>query len=244
MRAFIVAVNYNDLLSITLPYNRHHFTEVNLITDLKGVESLSPIAKQYDCQLLATDVFYENGAVFNKWVALEKFLSIQGRHGWIVLMDADILWPKEIPAYDLICGNLYTPRRRIWPDVTVPHPSEMFWSTLHRHRNEEFAGWTQIFHGDDPHLGNPPWHEINWKHAGGADSFFQRKWPAEHKLRPPFECLHLGPTGQNWCGRASQMVDGTIPDESQERISKLRDFMNQRAGKRDEAVRFAHEKLS
>ena len=38
MRAILVAVDYADLLAITLPYNRQHFYEVMVVTSLDKLD--------------------------------------------------------------------------------------------------------------------------------------------------------------------------------------------------------------
>lgn len=240
MRAILVSVDYTDLLTLTLPYNRHHFDDVCVVTSLKD-HGVADLAMAYNCKLYRTDAFYDDGATFNKWKALEAALDWYGREGWMCIMDADVLWPKQIPAYAAQFGCIHTPLRRMWVDVTKPVPREEDWKNVPLHPQQvEFAGYTQIFHADDPHLGKAPWHEINWRHAGGADSFFQMKWPQQNKVRPPFEVLHLGYAGTNWCGRASKYVDGTLPKETSSRLQRLRSFVR---GRTHGAGRFDGEKI-
>lgn len=239
MRAFIVSVDYSDLLEVTLPYNRHHFDEVTVITSLSDTKTRS-IAKANDCSVFQTDSFYDDGAAFNKWKALELGLNAQGRHGVICLLDADILWPRSVPRFTINSAYLYTPKRRMMDPVRLPVPEEHLWNRYPLHRQQrEFAGYTQIFHGKCPFLGDPPWHQIDWKHAGGADSFFQQKWPSSYKIRPPFEVLHLGPAGTNWMGRASAYTNGAMPDKAQERLDQLRKMMRARRTHQT----FDHEKV-
>ena len=186
LRAFIVCVDYSDLLSVTLPYNLHHFDSVYIITaphDTKTQE----VAK--DHSMFVTDLFYQDGATFNKWLALEAGLDVFGRYGWICLLDADVLWPKVAPLdHVLQVGNLCSPLRRMYTDYIPGQfiiPLENTWWKYPQHRNvNEHAGYTQLFHASDPVLGDAPWHQIDWKHAGGADSFFQRKWSNDRKVRP------------------------------------------------------------
>ena len=242
LRAFIVCVNYADLLAITLPYNRHHFEQVIVVTTAEDTATRDACEKN-SAHCVVSDKFYKDGADFNKFAALEEAFDIHGRHGWICIMDADVMWPKHIDwvfwqpdwlagpktrSKVMLPGNLYTPLRRMCEDLTnIPH--EPYWSSYPLHPQQvEWAGYTQIFHGTDMHLGQPPWHLMNWKHAGGPDSWFQQRWPARCKHRPPFECLHLGPAGVNWCGRSSAYVDGSVPSESPERRQKLMWYMRQR----------------
>lgn len=245
MRAITVAVGYSDLLFITLPYNRHHFTEVLVVTDRKCADEVTAICKANDANVFVSDSFYANGAVFNKWIALEQGLDAFGRHGWLSIIDVDILWPKDVGDGNFQIGNLYTPMRRMWNEwpnqpswrraaelYPFIAPLEEDWHKFPLHPNQvEWAGWTQMFHASDPALGPTPWHETNYAHAGCADSWFQRKWTSEHKLRPSFECLHLGQAGVNWCGRVTADVNGKVPPEADERRKRLQQFIMGRHGK-------------
>lgn len=268
MHAIAVSVNYTDMLAVTLPYNRHHFNQFTIVTSPTDAPNLKEIARKNDARIVSTDLFYADGATFNKWRALEWALDVIGRTGWLCLMDADVLWPKDAnlctcpchsggmihfssccePGHGLSRGKLYTPLRRMW--VSAPHnplpirstdmmlggirvPGEEHWKEFPVHRNTaEWAGYSQIFHAEDPVLGPAPWHEIDWKHAGGADSFFQMKWPRDRKVRPPFEVLHLGPAGENWFGRATRYLDGKMPEGSAGRAEMIRGIWTGRRANR------------
>lgn len=266
----MVAVDYTDILSITLPYNRHHFDAVWIVTDTKTFQkdmAFRDLVCNNEAVCFVTDIFYRDGATFNKWAALEQGLDAMGRHGWICIADADVLWPKLVQFRDseigLFCsvddwqgccsfekGNLYSPLRRMWnewpsrprgigfqtPDCRSM-PPENEWNRFPLHRNVgEFAGYSQIFHAEDPVLGLPPWHQVDWKHCGGADSFFQAKWGSQvgwkpgmpqqssRKVRPPFEVLHLGQAGQNWYGRATTLADGSTPGDAAEKARLTRNI--------------------
>lgn len=203
-RAILVSVNYGDLLGLTLPFNRHHFEEVMVVTTPED-KVTQDVAIANGADLHATNAFYDDGADFNKWKALEEGLTVFGRHGWLCLMDADIVFPPELPRVEYLCGRLYSPYRHVIHsfDTATIDLTEVYNS---RHlfpiyQEREWAGYTQIFHADDPVLPCPPWHEQNWRHAGGADSAFQNLWSKYDKIRLPWNVLHLGDPGYNWCGR-------------------------------------------
>jgi hypothetical protein len=231
MNAVIVSVDYADLLAVTLPYNRAHFDRVLVITD--GMKGDKEVALQHGCEVYLTDAFYRYNTPFNKFLALEEGLDASDfRKGWMAFLDADIVWPKHTPGMmDLKIGNLYTPLRRVAanPSVVIPIQEYKWVDFPHHNPHEEFAGYTQIFHANDPCLpANPPWHQTDWIHAGGADSFFQQLWPGNRKIRPPFEVLHLGPVGVNWFGRTVKRLDGTVPAESEERTRKQQGLTEER----------------
>jgi len=116
-------------------------------------------------------------------------------------MDADIFLPKVIPTTQFTPEYLYTPHRRM-SNGLVP---ECRWDEQAEVRNKrDWNGYCHIFHSLDSHLPKPtPWYETNWKHAGGADTFFQARW-GNNRIRPDFEVLHVGQPGTNWCGVGKQ----------------------------------------
>lgn len=241
MRAILTAVDYADVLSVTLPRMRPHFSELWVVTTPTDHATIA-LAYEHRCCVVVTKLFHEDGAEFNKWRALEYGLERMGRTGLLAIIDADVIWPEHAPLM-VPKGYLCTPRRRILEDLSQPIPPESEWRNLPLHpQDQEHAGYSQIFHADDPTLGVPPWHQIDYRTAGTADSFFQAKWPAERKIRPPWDCLHLGPSGVNWAGRVMPYRDGSVPEGAAQRQETLRELFRQRRGKVG-MERFAHEKL-
>lgn len=257
MNAILVCVDFSDVLQITLPYNRHHFDKLVVVTSPKDHDTYE-VCLENRATPFVTDSFYENGARFNKFKALEQGLDYLGREGWTCLLDCDVLWPKKIPVelntrkvgmtgkewVKEFCqiGCLYTPRRRMMIDITQPIPNEDKWKQFPLHAQcVEWAGYTQIFHSGDTALGTPPWHEIDWIHAGGGDSFLQAKWPKEKKIRPIWEVLHLGPSGENWLGRVTKRTDGSLPEGAEVNRAELQQLIRKR--RTNPTNPFFHEKL-
>lgn len=209
MIAYVVCVDYVDLLRITLPQNAQHFEKIVVVTSHQDQKTVDYILEEFrphkSVGLVMTNAFYEYGALFNKWKALDQALK-ECASGWICLLDADILLPRCLPDLNLEIGKLYSPRRRM-----VKHngpyeiPTDAGFEQYERHNDKEFAGYCQIFHASDPVLGAHPWHQQNWQHAGGADTFFQMKWTDENKVRPDFDVLHFGIPEQNWAGVGNEL---------------------------------------
>jgi hypothetical protein len=237
MKAIIVAVDYSDILAVTLPYNRHHFDEVWIVTTLSDLGPVVEMAEQYHCKVFPTNAFYRDGAIFNKFLALEEGLDAMGREGWLCLLDADILLPRNISTksaeegesdnslefyeefrggrvwrFTARKGYLYSPLRRMHVvQPLLPFPQEDQWGKLphhplHRRWPSHYSGYCMIFHADDPVLGKPPWHRVDGTHAGGADTEFMQRWSEERRIRPSWECLHLGESGKNWRGRVTPRI--------------------------------------
>jgi hypothetical protein len=241
MRAIMTCVSFSDILSVSLPYNRHHWDEIMVVTS-SADRATQEIATQHGARLHVTDCFWDNGAEFAKWKALEQGLDAFGRHGWMAMVDVDVLWPKYVPwlnasedCWGRRVGNLYAPLRRMapWPIDAIPPESRWTEYPLHR-QQREMAGYSQLFHADDPVLGQPPWFDTRWRHCGGGDSEFQAKWPEDRKIRPPFQVLHLGESGAHWLGR------GATPEETRRKRRALSEMLRKRTYG---PGRFDHEKL-
>jgi hypothetical protein len=237
MKGITVCVDYWDYLEITLPKNLHHFEDFLVVTAPQDTAT-QELCKKYAVKTHITDAFYRKGAHFNKWLALEEGLDVLGRLGWLCIIDSDIIMPEFIYWPELINGKLYAPRRRM-----THHPlPENQWGQVPLWHVEEFSGYFQLFNGLDEHLPNPPWHELDWMHAGGADTAFQALWPVKDKVRLPFEVLHLGPNGKNWLGRATP-IKGKLPTKSQERLGRLSALMELRRQTPKSLRQYEEEKI-
>jgi hypothetical protein len=240
-RGITTCVEYSDILRLTLPHNRSYFSEFMVVTTPKDHETIK-VAQDNDCQVHLTNAFYDRGAAFNKFAALEEGLDVFGRNGWMCIMDADIAIPvNKLPWVPKI-GKLYTPHRRILHQIPAAIPEQRLWRQSKRPMlNEEFAGYFQLFHASDPVLSTGHWHETDWTWAGGADSYFHKKWKEANKTRPPFEVLHLGTPFLNWCGRVTPFADGTKHEKSDVRNQHRMMLLKARADNR--LNRYEAEKL-
>ena len=104
LRAVTVCVDYAKTFAKCLAYNRHHFSEYWVVTSGSDRET-QDLAIQYDCRLHVTGVFYDRGAKFNKFAALEQCLDAMGREGWLALLDADVAWPREVKLHTFTAGG-------------------------------------------------------------------------------------------------------------------------------------------
>lgn len=200
MHCYTVCVNYARELSISLPYNRHHFTGVTVITEATD-EATQEVAARCDAKVFVTDAFHWDGSPFNKWKALEEALA--EAEGWVALVDADTLWPREA-RLDPQRGCLYCPHRRMCP--VLHYPEEYRWKDYPVHEckwqgQEEFSGYTHVFHTED--VRRPFFNWKKWRNCAGGDSEFHRRFPKHVKFRPSWDVLHLGVRAANWNGRAA-----------------------------------------
>jgi len=231
-RAIIISVDFADALNVSLPFNRNQFKSTLVVTHPNDTDT-ADVARQYGADVLMTKVFYEREAVFNKFAALELGLEYMGRHGWIAILDADVLFPRKLSAWTKRIGCLYTPRRRMYPTIPLSHedvPEERKWRQYkYPYPKDLFDGYCQIFHASDPVLGRAPWHMTNWKWCSGPDFFFQQKWKERDKVRPQFDVLHLGEPRKNWAGRVTPFADGTVHQNAEKHADINRLFLRDRA---------------
>lgn len=220
IRAVLVCVDYDDLLRQTLPHTLRHVDHVVVVTSPQDVKTQQLVAEYPErVQLHVTSAFYENGAAFNKGKALEEGFDVLGRKGWLLVMDADIVLPAVMPTV-FPRGRLYTPHRRVHEQYVVDAgiPPEASWEQYPRKKENGNYGYFQLFHSADPVLASRPWYDTTWRHAGGCDSVFQRRWSPANRVRLPFDVLHLGPTDANWFGRATPRADDQyVPGDAEQR---------------------------
>lgn len=201
VKGITTCVGYDDLLAITLPHNRQFMDESYVVTDVATSFAVRAIAP--DSVVLATDLFTRNGEHSNKGAALEAGFGIMDIQptDWILIWDADTLFPPDMRLRGLNPQYLHGAKRRLLYDpVMLP----IDWSKATKTDDSEIAGYFQLFCAS---VLERPWYEDNWTHAGGADSMFARRF-GRRTRRLDFDVLHLGPRDTNWFGRCSPRVDG------------------------------------
>lgn len=237
--AILVCVEFSDILAITLPRNSPHFERVVVVSSFADEYTPRVVAAVPNAELFQTNDFYLDDATFNKGRALNSGLELLPA-GWTCILDADIVLPRKMNLAPAIPGNLYTPRRRMLTDISRWHevvdcPED--WDLLPRNEADDFPGYFQLFHS----VHQQPSYPKNWKHAGGCDSEFSEQWPKSRRMRPPFEVLHLGEDGKNWCGRATEFVSGSIHPQAAKRSAELAAIL---AARDPDDAKFSSEKIT
>jgi len=208
VKGIVVSVEYDDLLAITLPRNARHLTEIVVVTSPADARTQEVVRSVPSARCFITDAFTRNGESFNKGAALEEAFDDLGRDGWIVIWDADILFPNSMPFVDLDERYLYGAPRRLLERPPLPRT----WANLRLSHETGYPGYFQLFHG--PSAKFRPWYGLKSDHAGEGDHQFQENWPESDKRKLDVELLHIGPRDTNWFGRTSPRTDGLeIPDQ-------------------------------
>lgn len=240
--AFIVCVDFDDLLKLTLPKNYKHFSKVVVVTTPRDVKTIDfVIDKCRYAEIYTTSVFYKN-AMFNKGAALCEAMNNEAALEWVVALDVDIVLPSSLPGDLWDRDTLYVPRRRMLEDVSKLS-DELEWQKCPLNTELDFAGYFQMYNAEATPLMGRCAYPKDWIHAGGCDSEFALRWSSRKKVRPAFEVLHLGQPGLNWCGRVTQRASGEVPEEAPLRLEKLLEMQKKRDYRSPRETRYRHEKV-
>lgn len=248
IRGIVVCVNYADLLRITLPLNMRFLDECVVVTSGTDIETQELCTMIPGVRVCTTEAFTAFGAKFNKGLAIEEGFFFLGRDGWILIWDADIIFPDDILTYanvdQLEVGNLYGMPRKILLDPKEWHP-EFNWKRTHRTVDRDIPGYFQLFRADDPHIAQLPWYDVTFAHAGGGDGYFASRWPKTNKVKfTDTFALHLGPRDTNWFGRASERTDGKTVEQSAENKALMERYLSYKGWGRPCTVdSFEHERI-
>ena len=207
---------YARLRGICAWRNMRHLVSNLVVTDA-ATEPLIDLAPGE--RLFVTDAFWRPDADgvrprFNKGLAMEEGLDALGRHGWILIHDADILLPDALPLDTIAPGTLYGARRRVLEDVSRWSPG-FHWGEAPGAADGSPIGFFQLFHASDPNLPRVDpaaplrkyWYDPHFGHAGGGDAYFLNHWPFASRKLLPIHVLHLGPIDTNWFGCAPEGRD-------------------------------------
>lgn len=203
LRGLTVAVGewYARTLEICLVRNMRHLTECVVITSPQDDAVRAVVAAVPGARLSVTDAFTRHNTRFNKGLAIEEAgLDFMGRHGWILIHDADILLPDSLPLDSFQPGWLHGARRRMLEDPSRWHPG-LRWAECPVLRDGGPVGFFQAFHAGDPAIKDKrPWYDVSFGHAGGGDAYMMEHWPNSRRKVLPIDVLHLGKVDLNWMG--------------------------------------------
>lgn len=193
-----VCVDYAEYLAVSLDRWTAGLASLLVVTTERDHDTIA-LCHAHGIRCFITDVFYEDGASFNKGRAMEAARRTMQWGDWILLFDADVVPPVDWVARlaDLTPGYLYGCRRfaaapealdnRGQPPLAGDVPG---------------VGYFQLFHSADALVvDTDPLIETHWLHAGNYDNRLMDRWRAHRRVRDlPFRLAHLGDR-ENWFGR-------------------------------------------
>lgn len=205
IRGITVSVSqaYADLLAISLPRNMRHLTECLVVTE-PGDPAVEVARSIPGVRVYETNSFTKHQALFNKGLCMEEGFDVLGRHGWILIFDADIVLPDSYDLPPLRTDTLYGVRRRCLADPST-YRDDLNWRACPAMLDGGPIGFHQLFHADAPALeSRRPWYDVTFAHAGGGDAYFMDLFPRDKRRVLPIDVLHLGERDRSWFGTSPE----------------------------------------
>jgi hypothetical protein len=175
-----VCVNYLDFLAITYRHNKTEFDDFVVVTDLQD-NYTEKYCNDNNIKVVKTDKFYENGAVFNKGLAINEGFKAIENPDWVVFMDADTFvapnFKKSLPELDK--EFFYGARRVLLPTFNdyVKLSKATSLDGLEIPSGAGF-GWFQMFNWGSSVVQNCKIDELypSFPDARESDWMFRNKW--------------------------------------------------------------------
>lgn len=188
IHALTVSVDYADHLSRSLHLWKQ--AECLIVVSSERDHATRDLCERHGVRCYLTDVFWRNGAKFNKGAAIAEAFGPLRPTDWTLFFDADIEppadWKLQLESTPLDPANIYGARRQ-QPDGTV-------W------RDPGICGWFMLAHASHAGMQVRPIVDTHFYHAGNYDSTFVNRWARRNRIWLPFKVTHHGEPGVNWCG--------------------------------------------
>ncbi len=228
IEAVVICVDFADILAWTLPFNRHQFDGMVIVTT-PGDTDTQDICSHYHVRCVTTDVFYRDGKAFDKAAGINAGLRELSRRDWVAHMDADIMLPpraKEmiersqpnrdfiygidrmnVPSFEDCIKYLGKPELQFYKQAFVQANSFDLGSRLVREQGFVPIGFFQLWNPHGSGISN--YSEIHDEHNNHSDVTHAEQWPRNRRgFIPEIVALHLmsenDNRGTNWRGRKSK----------------------------------------
>lgn len=207
IHALTVCVNYADWFEHSAERWMKGLASLTLVTSSRDEET-PKLAERIGARLFVTDIFYKDGASFNKGRAMEQARRILPEwEDWFLFFDADIVpeadWYKKLCAAAPEPGKLYGAWRHQCNDLS--RIDSLDWPKIPDALCD--GGYFHLFHTSDARANGgdqqAPLLETCWSHAGVYDSVFKKRWPNELLAAVPIRLTHIGER-ENWTGRGDR----------------------------------------
>ena len=221
LEAVIVCVDFGDFLSTTLPINRREFSRTIVVTSPED-ELTEKVSVENGATLLLTTRYRENGT-FNKGKAINDGLALCKKRGWVVLLDADISFPRHfhrrlsinLKREPMQGQTLYGLHRLMCPSYQewlhyLRHRTHVWRLDKRRGPRKKPAGYFQLWNAREmPNVRYPENYPDKPDAFGGyhGDLAFARSFPRCRHLEAPY-LIHLDAKGN---GGASDYAGRTSP---------------------------------
>jgi hypothetical protein len=229
INGLVVSCQYSDLFQYGIARWYNYLHSLTVVTDYKDTKTLELLARYPDIRVHQTDIFYANGAKFNKGAAMEEARlgpNAPDWADWMLFFDADIIpeyaWYEKIEHMgdNLDRKTLYGAKR-----FQANSPQDIDKATLQLIPDAPCdGGYFHMFHSSTIPKRDIPLLETWWPHAGVYDSHFKNRWSEGKRYVLPIKLTHLGDR-ENWCGRGNTEAMTKLIDERRRRGTYLHERM-------------------
>lgn len=230
LEGLVTCTMYADFLAATLPFNRHLFNHLVVVTSPDDQDT-ARICEYWNVDCLPTTAFNTHYGQFNKAAAINQGLERLSLDDWVLHFDADILFPPlmrnllEQLALDPVClygcdrhvipnekaliQHLFEPKLQQENDVYV-HLDGFPLSpriAMSKHGGYVPIGFFQLWNPNGSGIRRYP--VLPKTNGARTDTEFAIQWPrSERVFLPEFAVYHLesepAPQGANWDGRTTR----------------------------------------
>ena len=231
LECVIVCVGTGDFLAHTIIHNRSQFNKIVVVTAPSDIRT-QRICEYYNVECVVTNVFYENGDVFNKGKGINEGLKRLSKTGWVIQLDADIICP---PIMRTVLEKLPVDEQSIYGTDRFMCKSFEDWMDFLSFPDLTHSGWVFVnpaidsfrlgyrisqYYGEGYlpigffQLWNPLGSKIVWyptEHgaADRTDVLFAKQFEQKNRrFLPDFCVIHLeseeAQMGVNWRGRKTK----------------------------------------
>lgn len=224
-----VCVGYADFFAAGIARWRAGLASLIVVTTTDDTQT-GALAARHGARLVTTDLFYRDGATFNKGRAMEHARRQMPWEDWILFFDSDVVppsnWKAQLEASGMRPGSLYGGYRFDAPADAVDDRGQPRCAY-----DVPGVGYFQLFHVSDQVVqvsGDEPLIDTHWTHAGNYDNRFMDRWrEAKQPIQPiPFRLAHVGER-ENWHGRGNRAA-----------------FLAMRAERKRRGGRWDHERIA
>jgi hypothetical protein len=204
-----VCVDYSDIFKFALAYNQQILKDYRVVTTPQDKDTHA-LCQQYGLHVIATNSFYDDGAVFNKGKAINDGLEQSRTMGWVLLLDADIFLPPQfldiLSTKQLDRRYLYSANRLcIDKDLYQAHRISPDYLRACLEQQPNYSGYFQLFHTSrffwSKSMRVYPEGSAN---AAWSDMIFADFWPeSQRRYFKGMSVIHFGPRRVNYNGRIS-----------------------------------------
>lgn len=217
LQGLTVCVNYADFFKETGLANKGIFDKFVVVTDIADTE-VSALCEEYGYHLVKTDVFYENGASFNKYAGINEGLKYIDEDAWVMFVDSDIVLQPDtkrvlkelhldesfLYGFDRVnCvgfenwtkyknGRGVLEHNWMLTPAGLPLGARLVHYFGHEGENGRFEGWRPLGYAQLAKRNRFKLYPQETKGADHCDLLFARLWDRQHRAHiPELLAVHL-----------------------------------------------------